>query len=259
MKITEKINNSRYTFKQILSDEWDTSVISDYSIEEIDKIYTNVNESDPYLNSKDFGNGFICNIRLPHLVLKNYNLHIIYYNFPKLSIDSTSNKVTKQIADKILKLYENEYLNSSDSVIVVINEKVSESIEKYINNLNINLYDSLLVEGLNKDILKDFEDNKLTLGEDYNLNHFKNVQIIDINSVTNNLFEHRLVPEHVVIRDKKEINKILEECNANINQLPIILKEDIIAKLKRMSTGDICKIKRNNEKCGENIFYRVCK
>ena len=38
MKITEKINKSRYTLKEILSDEWDISVIPDYSLKEIDKL-----------------------------------------------------------------------------------------------------------------------------------------------------------------------------------------------------------------------------
>ena len=39
MKKTEKINKSRYTLKEILSDEWDTSVIPDYTTSEIEKIY----------------------------------------------------------------------------------------------------------------------------------------------------------------------------------------------------------------------------
>ena len=36
---TEKINRSRYVFKEILSEEWDTSVIADYSDAEIEKMY----------------------------------------------------------------------------------------------------------------------------------------------------------------------------------------------------------------------------
>ena len=32
MKITEKINKSRYTLKNILSNEWDTLSIQDYSL-----------------------------------------------------------------------------------------------------------------------------------------------------------------------------------------------------------------------------------
>ena len=39
MKKTEKINRSRYTLKEILSNEWDTSLIPDYSDAEIEKMY----------------------------------------------------------------------------------------------------------------------------------------------------------------------------------------------------------------------------
>ena len=39
MKKTEKINRSRYVLKEILSEEWDTSVIADYSDAEIEKMY----------------------------------------------------------------------------------------------------------------------------------------------------------------------------------------------------------------------------
>ena len=79
------------------------------------------------------------------------------------------------------------------------------------------------------------------------------------NSFTNNLLKHRLVPKHTAIRSKKEIQRILDKCNCNQSQLPIILKNDIIAKLTRMVPGDVCEIKRINDKCGENNFYRVCK
>ena len=51
MKKTEKINRSRYTLKEILSNEWDTSVISDYSLQELDKIYQNIDISDQYIKS----------------------------------------------------------------------------------------------------------------------------------------------------------------------------------------------------------------
>ena len=55
------------------------------------------------------------------------------------------------------------------------------------------------------------------------------------------------------------LQSILDDCNANISQFPIILKNDIIAKLIRLSPGDICRITRNNNKSGINYFYRVCK
>ena len=56
MKITEKINKSRYTLKNILSNEWNTLTIQDYSLKEIDSIYSNNSGLEQY------GYGFICNL-----------------------------------------------------------------------------------------------------------------------------------------------------------------------------------------------------
>ena len=89
--------------------------------------------------------------------------------------------------------------------------------------------------------------------------HFRNVHLFGIDSFTNNLLNHRLVPKHTAIRSKEEIQKILDKCNCNTSQLPIILKNDIISKLIRLSHGDLCGIQRNSDKCGEYPFYRVCK
>ena len=254
MKITEKINKSRYTLKSILSNEWDTVPIQDYSLKELDSIYSNNSGLEQY------GYGFICNLKLPHKIIQNYSLHVVYYKFPDLSPDSTTSKVSKKsLIDNIKKLYDEEYFSSNDSVMIVINESVSETIQKAIDNLNIELQNDLELSGLNSDIMNDFKSKDIKLGNEYNLKHFKNIQILDINSLTNNLLEHNLVPKHEVIRNKTDINKILEDCNANISQLPIILKNDIIAKLIRLSPGDLCKITRNNNKCGVNYFYRVCR
>jgi DNA-directed RNA polymerase subunit H (RpoH/RPB5) len=254
MKITEKINRSRYTLKEILSFEWNTEEMPDYSIKEIDSIYSNNQVVEQY------GFGFICNFKLTHKFIKKYSLHVIYYKFPDLTPDSTSDKVNKKrLLDNLNKLYEEEYFNSNDSVIVIINEPISETIQKAIDNYNIELQNDLEVNGLNKDILDEFKSNNIKLNREYNLKHFKNIQILDINSLTNNLLKHELVPRHEVIRNKEEIDKILDDCNANISQFPIILKNDIIAKLIRLSPGDICRITRNNNKSGINYFYRVCK
>tara|TARA_B100000902_G_C27160910_1_gene838685 strand:+ start:50 stop:814 length:765 start_codon:yes stop_codon:yes gene_type:complete len=254
MKITEKINKSRYTLKSILSNEWDTLPVQDYSLKELDSIYSNNSGLEQY------GYGFICNLKLSHKIIKNYSLHIVYYKFPDLSPDSTTSKVSKKsLVDNIKKLYDEEYFSSNDSVMIVINESVSETIQKAIDNLNIELQNDLEISGLNSDIMNDLKSKDIKLGNEYNLKHFKNIQILDINSLTNNLLEHNLVPNHEVIRNREDINKILEDCNANITQLPIILKNDIISKLIRLSPGDLCKITRNNNKCGINYFYRVCR
>ena len=43
MDIIEKVNQTRYTLKEILSDEWETSIIPDYTNYEIERIYSNSN------------------------------------------------------------------------------------------------------------------------------------------------------------------------------------------------------------------------
>ena len=90
MKITEKINRSRYTLKSILSTEWDTIPISDYSLKELDSIYSNTSGLEQY------GYGFVCNFSLKHKVIENYSLHVVYYKFPDMSPDSGAGKVSKK-------------------------------------------------------------------------------------------------------------------------------------------------------------------
>ncbi len=252
MKKTEKINRSRYTLKEILSNEWDVSSISDYSDSEIEKIYFN---PDNPINV--FGLGFNCNIFLNHKEIPNYRLLVLYVNFKEN--DKQSQKLNDKIRDKIKSLYDEKYINICDSILMLVDEQMGESINKYINTLNIELQTDLESHGLTKEIDEDLKKHNINLGENISLKHFKNIHCLDINSVTNNLLKHSLMPEHTVIRNKLEINDILLKCNCNLNQLPIILKTDVMAKLNRMSVGDIIKIKRKSIKCGESIFYRICK
>ena len=48
--------------------------------------------------------------------------------------------------------------------------------------------------------------------------------------------------------------KSFEKCNCTINQLPIILKNDIISRILRISPGDLCKIVSSSQKCGDIHF-----
>ena len=80
MSCSQKVNRSRYNLKDILSIEWDTSEIPDYSDQEMDKIYS--------LSSSNLspfpGVAGACNFSLKHKYIPSYKLHIIYYNFPKM-------------------------------------------------------------------------------------------------------------------------------------------------------------------------------
>ena len=122
---------------------------------------------------------------------------------------------------------------------------MSESIIQINNTINILLQE----EEINMDHL----DTKL--GQD----HFRNIYIFDINSLLFNILNHKYIPKHEVITDKDIINKIFEDNNCDENKLPIILKNDPVAKLNLCVPGDIIKITRTSKTTGKYIYYRICK
>lgn len=260
MNIIQKVNRTRYTLKEILEDEWDTSTIANLSDQEVEKMYNIPTAKNKSIST--FGVATGCNFSLKHKNIPSHHLHIIYYNFPE--IGRTSSKITKSSCDKIINLYKSDLINFEDSLIIIINDKISESLEKSFNELNITLQNDYEDKNINEEIIKEMMDNNYPLEK----KHFRNVHIFNIDSLTNNLLNHRLVPKHDVIRDHKSIEEILEKCNCTSNQLPIILKNDMISKLKRLANGDICIIHRDSVKdskikkkikSGEYTFYRICK
>lgn len=249
MDLIRKIESSRKIFKKYLESEWDVSVISDYSDQEIEKLYT----SKSYNDNIYFGKASNLNITLNHKDIKDHKLHIIYYNFPE--INSPALKVTKTCGDKMLSLYNNEIIDPEDSIILIITEKISENIEKTIEDIYKKGQEKLLIDNLSDNILEQNE----KLGENkYKITHFRNIHLFNIDTLGFDIGNHDCVPEHKCIRKTKDINDILEKVNANETQLPGILRTDPMAKLLRLSPGDLCEITRKSERCGEYKFYRMC-
>lgn len=249
MDIINQINLSRNTLKGYLNKDWDVSNILDYSNEEIEKIYrSKANNTDI-----DFGKASGLNMKLSHLKVPSHKLHIIYYNFP--DINSPLLKVTKTCGDKMLNLYKDEIINPEDSIILIITDTISENIEKTIEDIYNKGQEELLINKLSDNIIE--ENEKLGVDK-LRVEHFKNIHVFNINTLTFDIAKHFAVPKHECFRNKAEIDNILVKTNSKINQLPIILRKDPMAKLLRMAPGDICAITRKSEKCGEYIYYRVC-
>lgn len=248
MIITEKVNRTRYTLKEILSDEWETSMVPDYSYSEIEKIYNTQTAS-----LLSMGVASACNFTVSHKHIPSHKLHIVYFQFPE--IGKTSSKVTKSICDKIHNLYKNNDIEFEDSLFILLNEPVSESLESNFNQLNTILQNEYETVPLTDKIIKEMQSSKYPLEK----KHFRNVRVFDVNLFTNNVLKHHLVPKHTVIRSKAGIEEILKKHNCNVHQLPIILKNDNIAKILRVTPGDICSIERNSRKSGTYQFYRICK
>ena len=253
MQLLEKVYKSRLTLKELLSSEWDTSIINEVSLKELEIMYNNQNDKSIMSSG--------CNITLSNLKIPSHKLHIIYYNFPQLHL--TGPKINKTCCDKLTALYkqdgievddEDSMFEKEDSLLIIINEKVSENIEKNIENMYHKGMEELSSE-INPILEKEMKENNVDVSKYF----FRNIHIFFIDTLYRNLLTHELIPVHIPIRDKREIKEILETTNSLLHQLPIILRTDPIAKLIRLSPGQICKIIRNSEKCGESIYYRVCK
>ena len=217
---------------------------------EVEKMYTLPSSKNKQI--AQFGVASACNFSLKHKLIPSYKLHVIYYNFPE--IGKTSSKITKSSCDKIEALYSSEIISPHDSIIMIINDDISESLQNSFDTLNVRLQNDLELLDINEKVVSEMKKNKLLLEK----NIFRTVTLFNVNNLTNNIMDHRLVPEQSSIRDREEIKKILEENNCNTKQLPIILKHDIVSKYLRLSSGDLCKVTRKSIKTGEYNFYRIC-
>ena len=187
-----------------------------------------------------------------HRFIPSHTLHIIYYNFPENG--RLSSKVTKSACDKLEEYYNEGNINKEDSLFVIINDVISVSLEKSFEELNIKLQSQLEGQEISKEIKEEMEKNNYYLEK----KHFRNIHLFNIDNFTNNILKHRLVPPHKAIRKREDIEEILETCNCKLNQLPIILKKDPVAKFYGGKNGDVFKVTRPSETAGEYITYRYC-
>jgi DNA-directed RNA polymerase subunit H (RpoH/RPB5) len=245
----EKINRTRKVLKELLNDEWDVSVINDLSLKELEIMYENANTN----IHENTG----CNITLENLKIKEHKLHILYYNFPELNRGGT--KINKTCCEKLVALYkdsaedEEGIFERDDSLLVIINDPVSETIEKGIEDMFLQNMDLIQREGLRKEI----EEKRLTLGLDKS--YFRNIQMFHIDRLTINMTKHELVPKHIKINTEKVKKELLNKLEITQNKMPVILRTDAIGKLLRIVPGDIVEIHRPSRQTGNTIYYRVCK
>ena len=247
MSIIEKVAKTRHVLKEILDDQdFDVSSIELLSNEEINKLY-DLQSTEALIDSLGYGSAG-CNFSVKHEKVPSFILNIIYLNLPDR--DSVSSRLSKSFKDKIYKLYESEILDKYSSCIIIINEKITETIEKAIQELNITLQNEL--DDIPDEIKSEMEANNYYFKQ----THFRRCWIFDINTLTINLKNHRLVSEHIPLRNETEIQEVLTKCNCSKAQLPVISKNDIMVKYNFSAPGDIIKINRTSKMTGNYPFYR---
>ena len=70
------------------------------------------------------------------------------------------------------------------------------------------------------------------------------------------ILQHKLVPEHTIL-SKEEAQKVLDDLNVRLDQIPKILPTDPVVKAIDAKVGDILKITRKSETAGIFVAYRV--
>ena len=84
------------------------------------------------------------------------------------------------------------------------------------------------------------------------------VQLFWIDSIVINITKHTMVPKHRLISEAEKEVLIERFTIKSFNNLPIILKNDPVAKYYGMKRGDICEIVRPSETSGIYTSYRLC-
>lgn len=87
-------------------------------------------------------------------------------------------------------------------------------------------------------------------------NPFRSVSYYKMEETGFNIAEHILVPEHIKLSDEEK-QKVLEQFNISVIQLPKIYTSDPALQDMDVKEGDVIRVKRISPTKGEADFYRV--
>lgn len=84
-------------------------------------------------------------------------------------------------------------------------------------------------------------------------------EIFHISELQYNVTKHVLVPQHQIVIDKEEREKVRKDYNVRDFRLfPIILNTDPIVRFIGGQADDLIRIVRNPNHVGEHVLYRYC-
>ncbi len=209
----------------------------------LNKLYSSRNVALQMIESRGFNSEKYKNFTIKELDIMKQN------TTNKLTIEDSPLDITVSNDDNGRNLYVKYLLGTKprlNNILSFVNE-FSETTLKDGDTLVIISRDKLTndtpLDGLAENLLK-------------TRNIF--VQLFWIDQIVVNITDHTLVPEHKII-SQAEKEQLLEKYNIkSFNNLPIILKNDPVAKYYGMRRGDVCQITRSSETSGIYISYRYC-
>ena len=188
-----------------------------------------------------------------------------YNNFTKSDISNMLNDFNKNKESHELGTLDILVKNKNKNKIYVKYNldkfKQSKGINKLITDIFENILsplDTLIFINSDRILLKPPKDNKVEeyINQLYKKKHF--VQFFGIENLLFNVSKHEIVGKHTLL-NQEEIEKMIKQYNINsINQLPIIRREDPMAKYIGMRPNSICKIEYPSKSSINYIKYRRC-
>lgn len=189
------------------------------------------------------------NIRKSAIEIREIVLANVYY----MLIDRKYLKPNNETLLNLKKKITNENVSFSSDYDISYNIHVKflseanigkkQNLVKLLDYTNkLNHYILIIIDKKISKFLKDFK-------------RISNIEIFEYEELYMNVTDHILVPNHSLL-NKEDSEKLLNQYNCKLEQLPKILKTDRIARHYNMKIGNICKIERCSEVTGKSISYR---
>ena len=84
------------------------------------------------------------------------------------------------------------------------------------------------------------------------------IQLFSVNELLFNRRKHEIVPKHRIISEKEKTQVMARYNIMDVENFPLIDRDDAIAKYYGVRPGDICKITTRSGISGTYIRYRYC-
>ena len=173
-------------------------------------------------------------------------LDIMYKANPKITFEMNPIDMVFPKSNFTIKYVLQPKLRSKD-VMKLIEDMIEENSIKEKTTIILIVRDTMKTE----ETIENFFESILKKNNIY-------VQMFDINKLLYNVTEHTLVPKHEIISTEEKEDLMSKYNLETEDQLPLIKKNDPVAKYHGMRVGNVCKITTHSETHGVYTKYRLC-
>jgi len=177
-------------------------------------------------------------------------LDIILEKHSNTTGTGTSTGSTSDIEKIYVKYRLDDKFKGTTSLVNQINEIYANILTSKDTLIIINISRVLMKIGVKDKIDEEFVNNL------YISKHYF-VQIFGLENFLFNVSHHQLVPKHRIL-SKAETQKLLNDYNCSINNLPTIKRDDAQAKYIGLKPKQVCEIIVNNVTSGIAKKFRYC-